>query len=378
MSRSDARRHILFLIPTLTAGGAERVIVTLLRHLNRTQFRLTLGVVDLRKEVFLNDVPDDVAIVDLNCSRVRYALPKIILLIWKMRPDVVLSTLGHLNLALAIFRAWLPRQTFTLARETIVVSRGIQRYINPSLWKWMYLRFYSNHDMVICQSKDMFNDLVENFAFPRDKALIIHNPIDVAYVKRASLEDISEIDMLKSGLDSQLIQLVAAGRLVEQKGFDLAIEAMALLDHPMARLTILGDGPLKRSLEQLAKHLGVSDKIRFVGFQANPYAWFVRADAFLFSSRYEGFPNVVLEALACRKPVIATPAPGGTQEILQGIPGCFLADEVSSEALVSAIRQWLNSSKEDLAEGVVERYNVATITERYEKLFNLAGGHHKQ
>ena len=88
-----------------------------------------------------------------------------------------------------------------------------------------------------------------------------------------------------------------AGRLVKVKGFDLLIGALALLHDTQVRLTILGAGPLRASLERLAHTKGVAGRVRFAGFQANPYTWFARADAFVLSSRYEGLPNVVLEAL---------------------------------------------------------------------------------
>ena len=93
---------------------------------------------DTREAVFLNDVPEDVEFIDLGCRRVRYALPKIVALIWKRRPDVVFSTLGHLNLALAMLRPLLPRHPRYIARETTVVSQALVAYWNPWLWRWMY------------------------------------------------------------------------------------------------------------------------------------------------------------------------------------------------------------------------------------------------
>ena len=85
------RRQVMVLIPSLRGGGAERVIVALLRHLDRTKFRLMLAVVDMREAAYQDYVPNDVELIDLGCSRVRYALPKIIRLIWQQRPEVVFS-----------------------------------------------------------------------------------------------------------------------------------------------------------------------------------------------------------------------------------------------------------------------------------------------
>ena len=362
-------RHtlVLFLIPSLRGGGAERVITTLLQHLDRSSFKLTLALVDARKSVFLNEVPADVEFIDLGCRRVRYALPKIVALIWKRRPDVVFSTLGHLNLALAMLRPLLPRNPRYIARESSIVSQVLAAHRNPQLRRWMYRRFYGNHDAVVCQSQAMLDDLVANHAFPRERTVLIHNPVDVERVRRLSAETGPDNEpAFKKNSDG--VQLITAGRLAHEKGFDLLIEALALLDTARVQLTILGTGPLRACLERLAQTMGVADRVRFAGFQANPYAWFAWADAFVFSSRFEGFPNVVLEALACGTPVIATPAPGGTREVLNDIPQCVVAKEVSSKALADAIGEWLAGSRNAVPEDGVVPYRLSIIMPRYARL----------
>jgi glycosyltransferase involved in cell wall biosynthesis len=364
---TDPRRQILFLIPSLRGGGAERVIVTLLRYLDRTKFRLALAVVDSRGAAYREDVPEDVEFIDLRCSRVRYALLKIITLIWRRRPTVVFSTLGHLNLALAMIHPLLPNGVRYVARESCVVSEILHQYPKPEWWRWAYRRFYQRFDMVVCQSQDMRNDLVKNFNFPSAKAVVIHNPVDLERIQRLAQEP------LATGLENQgdsdaRINLVAAGRLSHEKGFDLLIEAVALCGNPRLYLTILGEGPLKKELEQLAQAKGVFDQVRFVGFQKNPYPFFARADAFVLSSRFEGFPNVVLEALACGTPVIATPAPGGVREILEGIESCMLTESVTAEALANSLCCFLDSFKTKEITQLATRFAAYKITSQYEEI----------
>ena len=160
------RRRVLLLIPSLRGGGAERVVVTLLRYLDRSQFQLALAVVDLRESAYRADVPPDVELIDLQCTRVRYALLKIVGLIWRRRPDVVLSTLGHLNLALAMLRPLLPNGVRYIGREASIVSEALSGYTHPHLWGWAYRRFYPRFDVVVCQSVDMREDLIDHFGFP--------------------------------------------------------------------------------------------------------------------------------------------------------------------------------------------------------------------
>jgi glycosyltransferase involved in cell wall biosynthesis len=349
----------------LNGGGAQRVVVTLLRHLDRSRFRLTIATVDTRGAVFRDDVPEDVEFVDLGCTRVRHALVKLVRLIWRLKPDVVFSTLGHLNLALAAIRPLLPNASRYVAREAIVVSESLKDLRRSGWWAWAYRRLYRRFDLVVCQSVDMRDDLIGNFSLPSSKAVVIHNPVDIDRIRALAAEPVHGADEpVPPDTARGSVHLVAAGRLVAQKGFDLMIEAIALCANPQVCVTILGEGPLKSSLERLAAERGVAGQIRFLGFQRNPYPYFARADAFVLSSRFEGFPNVVLEALACGTPVIATPAAGGVSEILDGISGCLLADAISAEALSREIKRFVKGTR--MGSDAARPFAVETIVRRYE------------
>lgn len=363
MNTETSKRRVLFLIPSLRGGGAERVIVTLLKHLDSSGFQLTIAVVDFRKAAFRDDIPPDVELIDLGVARVRYALPKIAALIWKRRPDVVFSTLGHLNLALAMIRPLLPNGVRYVARETSIVSFTLQTYRLPAVWRALYRRFYKRHDLVVCQSRYMENDLVEQFGYPRTKSVVINNPLDTERIRKLAAAPIDQ-----SIPHSGRINLVAAGRMTDEKGFDLLIEAIARLADPTICLFILGEGPLLGDLKRLVVARGVADQVEFVGFQPNPYAWLARADAFVLSSRYDGFPNVVLEALACGTPVVATPAPGGIREILDGIPECVVASEVSARSLADAISHWLRGTRKRVESGAIAPYTLERIVGRYQQV----------
>lgn len=356
----QGRTRLLFLIPTLTGGGAERVVVTLLQHLDRARFELALAVVDTRDAAFRDQVPADVEFIDLGCRRVRQALPKLVRLLWRRRPDVVMSTLGHLNLALAIVRPLLPGGTRYVARETTIVSHGITEYRRSRLWAWAFRRFYGRFDRVICQSRAMRDDLVANFALDAKRTVIIHNPVDRARIVEAAASPVQSVT------PPGMLRVVAAGRLSIEKGFDLLLDALALARRRDLHLTILGDGPLRAELTARAEARGIADRVRFAGFLRNPYPTIGAADLFVLSSRYEGFPNVVLEALACGTPVVATPAPGGVREILDGVAGCVVADEVSAQALATALDRWQPSRVPPAA---VAPYAVKHIVEAYEAEF---------
>lgn len=363
--RPSRRLRVLFLLPSLAGGGAERVVLSLLRHMDRARFQPALAIVDGRPDDLAGDLPADVDLFDLRCGRLRHALPALAVLLWRQRPDVVLSTLGHLNLGLALLRPVLPHRMACLARETIVLSEELRHRGAGRRWRWMVAHFYRRHDAIVCQSADMQQDLVRNFGLPQHKTVRIPNPVDVVRL-RALAEPVER----RSGPG---IHFVAAGRLVPQKGFDLLIDAVAALEDPHVHLTVLGEGPQRVDLERQAQRLGVQSRVRFAGYVRNPFACLAGADAFVLSSRYEGFPNVVLEALACGTPVIALPAPGGVREMLEGVPGCVVADGLSAQALVAALQHWLaQTPRRRVPADAIERYRIETVLELYQGLFEQA------
>ena len=209
----------------------------------------------------------------------------------------------------------------------------------------------------------MQKDLVENHGMPRAKTVVINNPVDLERIQRA----LPPRRPRRS--PNGPLRLVAAGRFTQEKGYDLLIEALALLRDLEISLCILGDGPLVPDVKRRAAELGLAGAVTLVGFQANPFRYFAEADAFVLSSRYEGFPNVVLEALACGIGVIATPAVGGTPEILEGLAGSVMASEVSAAALAAAIRDWASRPFEGIAPAALDRYRSDAIAEQYARLF---------
>lgn len=361
---------VLFVLPSLQGGGAERVVLTVLRHMDRNRFAVSLAVIDGRSPTFVADLPTDVEVTDLGFTRVRYSAVALIRLIWKRRPDLVFCVLGHLNLLLALIKPCLPRETKIITRETIVMSSYLVGNRFAWLWKAAYRWLLPRCDAIVCQSQDMKHALVNDLGIAGKNMLVVQNPVDIDRI-RALSEAIIETDNWRDFRDgiSQKINLIAAGRLVWQKGFDLLIEAIALLNNPSIHVSILGDGPLRDNLVDLAIQRGVIRQVHFLGFQSNPYPWFKRADAFVLSSRFEGMPNVILEALACGTGVIAMPAPGGINELLRGRPRCIVAESVSARGLAAALKSYDYRIVATPARFVLDDYTVETVCRRYADVF---------
>ena len=329
---SGERKKILFLLPSLSGGGAERVFTILLRHLDRARFEPHLGLLQAHG-AYMDDIPKDVPVYDLKASRVRYALPSITRLIWKLRPQTILATMGHLNIALIAAKLFFPPDTKLIVREAVIPSALFrEENKNVRLWGWLYRNFYKRADTVVCLSDSMVSDLVENFGIPRERLVRIYNPVDTEKIRELAQTGSNPF----KGTGSHL---VAAGRICRQKGLDVLIDAMpaVLRRFPDARLVILGEGPLEAELKEQAQNLGLEEKVVFLGFQANPWLYLKHATVFVLPSRYEGLPNVLLEALALGTPVVVSDCPGGIREIRDSVGNMAVVPPENPAALVEAI-----------------------------------------
>jgi glycosyltransferase involved in cell wall biosynthesis len=166
--------------------------------------------------------------------------------------------------------------------------------------------------------------------------------------------------------------VVAAGRFVREKGFDVLLRAMrSVRDSRVCKLILLGEGPLRDSLNALVSEMGLAADVDFPGFERNPFKFMANADAFVLSSRFEGLPGVLIQAMACGAPVVATDCPSGPSEIISapGKNGLLVpVDDV--QALAAALTRLLDDRplREMLrreAPRAVERFTVRSSLARY-------------
>ena len=354
--------RILVIARSMRGGGAERFLTTLLRHINRDRFTPILCLIE-KTGPFLSELPDDIEVIDLKAKRVRYALGKIVRLVRRKKPDVIFSTLGYLNLAVIIVRSLMPRGTKVVVRETNIPSIGIRQSPFPGLLSFLYRRFYKGADRVICQSCDMLDDLTSRFDFPPEKGVVINNPVDVKNVVNRSLA-------VKRVFPHGKVNILAVGKLMFQKGFDLLLNCMSQIKEPCYNLTILGQGPEETNLKAIVRNLGLNEQVTFAGFVENPYPYMVEADLFVLSSRFEGFPNVALEAMACGTPVVAFNVPGDIDEIIENGVNGWIVKSGDINAFSEKIKNMLAEPWDrDLIRRTVEgKFGVEKILAEYERV----------
>ena len=355
------RKKILFLLPSMRGGGSERVISIILNHLDRTQFEPTLVL--LQKEgIYLEDLPKELNIIDLKVVKARYGFVKIVKVINKIKPDIVMSTLGHINILVSFLKPLLPKATKYIARESSIVTMNNKNSKYPKILDYLYKKVFNNFDTIIAQSQFMKNDLVNNYLVEETKIKVIYNPLDIQKIENLSLEK-------SSFFDSSLCNILIVGRLSTEKNHKEILHILKMLNEKF-HLTILGDGALKKELFELVKKLEIEDKVSFLDFERNPYKYMKQADVVVSTSLYEGFPNVLIEAIACSTPVIAYNSPGGTGEIIEkGLNGYLIpfGDHLKfCQTLEQLYASPLNKKEIQTS---AERYEVKHIIKQYQNAF---------
>jgi glycosyltransferase involved in cell wall biosynthesis len=366
-----SRKRVLFFVPAFTGGigGAERVISTVLRHLDHSRFDCHLALVQ-GKQAYLEGLSPDVTVHQLGVSRMRYSLPAIVRLVWKLRPQTVLTTVAYLNVMLIAARPFLPRDVRLILREATTPSLFVQNDArHPRLWRWLYRNFYPRADNIICLSDSMLEDMVRNFSIPREKLVRIYNPVDVSMLRQLAAAH-------PNPYQGKGPHLLVAGRLRKEKGVDLLLEAMpaVLQRYPGARLAVLGEGPQQAELRAQAERLGIMQNVDFWGFQQYPWHYFRNADLFILPSRMEGLPNALLEALALGTPAVASSSVGAIAEIHASNPEMMLVEPDNPAALAQGIISALQKPKADRAsleqsQARLENFDVHVVAEQYSTLF---------
>ncbi|MDB5346587.1 MAG: glycosyltransferase [Schlesneria sp.] len=377
MSIATRRLRVLFVIGTMSGGGAERQVIEILRLIDRSRFEPLLYLATRTGEL-LTSVPSDVPIFAFRDDSPETWMQKLVRrcklsplarylhlarVLRRERIDVIYDRTYHATLDAAgatWFRAT-PRISCCVVDPQPELEMHARRG-RGLVWK-IARSAYHRASLVLANSTGLRERVVEYFQLPPDHVVISRNLLDLERLDRLASEP------LPTEVASEPFLLVAAGRLHAQKGYRYLLEAIDELINQrqrQLRLVILGTGLLRSELEEFARAHGLQQHVTFAGFVANPLPWFRRAKLFVLPSLFEGLPNSLLEAVACGTPALATDCPSGPSEILdKGRLGGLVAP-ADSRALADAIHTAMDHYPEwqqratKARESVRQRYDAST------------------
>lgn len=305
---SQAQLRALFVINSLAGGGAERVFTTLVRELNgrADSFAITVALLDEEAEEAYS-LPEGIPVQRLDTGGGMFrSVTQLRRLVGQLRPDVTVSFLSRANVAavVAMRRTGGPTVISERVNTTAHLKSGRFAFLSRLLIRGTY----PTASRIVAVSEGVARTLESDFSVEPERICVIYNPVDIDRIRKLAAWE-PEIEVSSE-------DFVTMGRLVANKNTAMAIRALAA-SGSAGKLIVLGEGPLRDELVALAVSLGIADRVRLAGFVANPYAVLARAGCYLLTSNAEGFPNAMLEAMACGLPVIATDCPSGPAEILQ-------------------------------------------------------------
>ena len=365
-----------FVLPSLAGGGAERAAVQILNGLDEARWDRSMYL--FRAEgPYLGELSSAVRLhAGKTCSRFgRWR--ELRRFIAKTKPDLVVAFLSYFTVLSAV------RAALTGAKVIFSQQTPMSAFLADADYQWrrparrrgfsaMARLGYAAADLVITSSRGVARDLSEEFGVDPSRLRVVPNPVDLDAVQAAAAEPLDPADQERW----RRPVIVAAGRLADAKNYPLLIEALALVRAQVpATLFVLGEGERAGDLRRLAAERGLADAIVWCGFQSNPWKYMSRADVFALTSRYEGFGNVLVEAMACGVPAVATRSPGTEDIIRDGVDG-LLAGHTPQAVAGLLTRVLVDASERDrLATAAREsagRFEARTVAQSYSVVFDEA------
>ena len=364
------KKIISILLPSLGGGGAERANLVLAREFSRRGFYVEFVLMQVSGEL-LSEAKTEFSIIDLKCKRLRN-LPKILInYISNHKPEALIASMWPLTVIAPLSQIFSKHKCKILVCEQnyLSVQYKDKDWLNRILMRASMALGYRLAYKRVGVSSGVIKDISKLSGLHLQNFELIHNPVPPYSKPSNSLTQYVE----------KLWSCPAGGRLInvgsfkEQKNHRLLLMAFAQIDIPNARLMLLGEGEGRESIILLAKKLGVFEKIIFAGFQNDPTPFYSSADLFILSSDYEGFGNVIVEALACGTPVVSTDCPSGPAEILKNGEYGRLVPVRDIKALVYAIRMQLETkvNKNSLIERAAN-FSPEISASKYLRLLNEA------
>lgn len=360
-------KKVSFLIPTLKGGGAERVIVNLANEFALKGNHVELVTLNPYGE-YKSQVSERVKIIDLGSSRAIFSIFPLIRYVKQHKPDAIISALDYFNIISLLAKMCTNTNTKFIVTEHSTLSLSFQnnKTIVMSLLPKLMKLLYPFADNIIAVSNGVADDLIKKIRISPGKVKVIYNPVLSNQIEKIALESV-DCDWLTAKTHPVIL---AVGRLTEAKDFTTLIYAFKKVSEQLpAKLIILGEGEQRNHLEGLVNELNLESQVQLRGFVENPYSYMKNADLFVLSSKWEGLPTVLIEALCIGKKIISTDCKSGPREILSnGKYGTLVpvgdASKLADEIIFNIDSSFSFEPKEEL-EDYLKKFKAEQVAEEY-------------
>ena len=368
MEGDSGPSRIAIFFHDLGIGGAERVMLQLAQGFIEEGHDVDL-VLACAEGPLLTEVPSGVQIVDLKTRSPVNMFLGLIRYLRRSRPSVLLSPF-EVTSVIAILAKKLTRVS---TKIVIRVSVHISRNKRNAKWKkaleqFVVSRVYPLADGIITVSEGVAEDLSLYTGLPLERIEVVYNPVITEQLMKAAEEPVHHSFFAEGPYPVVL----GVGRLAEQKDFSTLIRAFDILRKKISsRLIILGDGEERSALEELIHAHGLQGRVDLPGFDINPFAFMKRAAVFVLSSKWEGLPGVLIQALACNCPVVSTDCLSGPSEILKAGEYGYLVPVEDVEALATAMEMTLMGKTRRPPNDWLEQFTLRAVIPQYKAVFGI-------
>ncbi len=364
----DKVNHVALVIGSMRMGGAERASVNLINEFAERGIRCDLVLVHTEGE-FLSELHPDVNIVPLGGSRTIFSGFSLRRYLRRIQPQIIIAGQTHVQLLTLWARKGSSAHIPVILNEhSTFSSNHTQTSYKGRVIYGLSKRWFPRAEAITAVSEGVKEDLINEFPALKSIITVIYNPVVTHSLIEKSLLEVE----LPWKDEFSIPVILAAGRLVAEKDFSTLVNAVAVVRKTMrVRLVILGEGQERAGLLEQAERLGFENDISLYGYTKNPYAWMRKAEVFVLSSRREGLPMALIEALACGCTVVSTDCKSGPREILQNGKFGILVPLSDPDALAKAILSSLVKPLYAIASNeAVHPYEVSTVCEQYLELMN--------
>lgn len=332
------KKKILFFIPQLSGGGAEKVSITLMKMLDKNIFEVHMATITLDGLAY-RYLSNDIVLHDLNVKKTIFSIFKLRNLILSLEPDIIYSSLIRGSIAITLALLNLKEKPFVVLRSPnspkLLVGNKQMKFYERYLLEFSYKKA----NLLLAQTPEMKEEISFYHKIEKNKIQVLLNPLDIEGVEN-NIKDIT------NPFENDFVNIVAAGRITYQKGFDILIRSFRQVveKNPLFRLYIIGEeeGNEIEKLKMLITELKLNEYVFFLGYQKNAYRYFYFSDLYVLSSRWEGLPNTVLENLYLKKPVIATRCIPFMDSLIENGKNGFLVEVENVDELAKAILDYKN------------------------------------